>query len=152
MPSVLDLARYDHRGTNVAKFLYMLIAIANWQGCISPVFDVSDRLCLVELVSSKEVRRENILLKDREPCGRAREMAGIGIELLICGAVSHVFETALISVGIRVAGFMCGDLEAVLDAFLQGGLTDSRFFMPGCFGKRQGYRFQHRRGRNFKRR
>lgn len=149
---MLDLARYDHRGMDVADFSDMLIAIANWQGCISPVFDVSDRLCLVEIVSGSAVRRENVFLRYRDPFGRAREMAEMGIELLICGAVSHVFETALISVGIRVAGFMCGDLEAVLDAFLQGGLTDSRFFMPGCFGKRQGYRFQHRRGRKFKRR
>lgn len=130
----------------------MLIAIANWQGCISPVFDVSDRLCLVEIEDGTEVRREDMFLKYRDPFGRAREMAKVGVELLICGAVSRVLETALISSGIRVAGFVCGNLEAVLAAFLQDGLTDSRFFMPGCPGKRQGYRFQHRRGNYFKRR
>jgi len=130
----------------------MLIAIANWQGCISPVFDVSGSLCLIEIDRGSEVRRENMLLKYRDPFGRAREVAKAGIELLICGAISHVFETALISVGIRVAGFMCGDLETVLNAFLKGRLTDSRFLMPGCCGKRHGYRFQHHRGRNFKRR
>lgn len=126
----------------------MVIAIANWQGCISPVFDVSDRLCLIEIANGGEVRRENILLKYRDPFGRAREMAKIGIELLICGAVSYVLETALISVGIRVAGFICGDLETVVGAFLQGQLTDNRFQMPGNCGKHRRYRFQRHRGRN----
>jgi len=125
----------------------MMIAIANWQGSISPVFDVSDRLCLIHIENGKELRRENILLKNRNPFTRAKEMAGIGVEMLICGAVSHVLETALISVGIRVIGFVCGDLENVLGAFLRGQLTGRDFFMPGCFGKRQGHRFQYRRGR-----
>ena len=130
----------------------MIIAIANWQDSVSPVFDVSDRLCLIEIENGKELRRENILLKDRDPFKRAKEMANSGIELLICGAISYVFETSLISSGIRVAGFICGKLETVLGAFLRGQLTDSCFLMPGCFRRRQRHCFQHRRRGNFKRR
>jgi len=126
----------------------MMIAIANWQGCISPVFDVSDRLCLIHVENGKELQRENILLKNRDPFTRAKEMANIGVELLICGAVSHALETALINAGIRVIGFACGNLENVLGAFVRGQLTGRSFFMPGCFGRRQRYRFQRRRGRN----
>lgn len=130
----------------------MMIAIANWQDCISPVFDVSDRLCLIEIKNGSELKRENIVLRERNPFLRAKEMAGIGVNLLICGAISRVLETALINAGIRVIGFICGNREVVLGAFLQGGLTGSRFLMPGCFGKRQEHRFQYRRGRNFQRR
>jgi predicted Fe-Mo cluster-binding NifX family protein len=126
----------------------MMIAIANWQDSVSPVFDVSDRLCLIETENGKELRRENILLKSRDPFGRAKEMASLGVELLICGAISHVLETTLMSAGIRVAGFICGKLETVLGAFLRGQLTGSRFLMPGCFGKRQRHHFQYRHGRN----
>lgn len=125
-----------------------MIAIANWQGCVSPVFDVSDRLCLIYIENGKELRREDILLKNRNPFLRAKEMADIGVELLICGAISHVLETALLSVGIRVIGFTCGNLENVLGAFVKGQLTGRNFFMPGCFGRRQRHRFQRRRGRN----
>ncbi len=130
----------------------MVIAIASWHDSVSPVFDVSDRLCLIEIENGRELRRENILLRYRDPFGRAKEMAVIGIDLLICGAISHVLETALMSAGIRVAGFLCGNIEIVLGAFLKGQLTGGHYIMPGCFGKRQGYRFQHHRGRNFKRR
>ncbi len=130
--------------------MIMVIAIASWQGNVSPVFDVSDKLCVVNLADGSEVCRETVLLKYRDPFGKAREVAGRGVEVLICGAVSHAFETALISVGIRVFPFICGELEAVIGAFLSGGLTDSHFIMPGCFGRRQGRRFHHRRGRDLK--
>ncbi len=125
----------------------MFIGITDWQGNVSPVFDVSVRLCVVEIVGGTEVHRESILLKCRDPFARAGEVAGTGVEVLICGAVSRAFETALISVGIRILPFTCGDLESVIGAFLQGRLTDSRFLMPGCLGRRQGRRFQHRRGK-----
>jgi predicted Fe-Mo cluster-binding NifX family protein len=126
----------------------MVIAIANWQGNVSPVFDVSDRLCVVEIVDGAEVRRETALLRYRDPFGRAREVAGLGVEVLICGAVSRAFETALTSAGIRVLAFICGDLEAVIGGFLQDRLMENRFFMPGCFGKRQNRGFRRRRGRH----
>jgi predicted Fe-Mo cluster-binding NifX family protein len=135
-------------GMDIAIMVFMVVAITNWQGAVSPVFDVSDRLCVVEIIDGAEVRRETVLLTYRDPFGRAREVAGFSVEVLICGAVSRPFETALISVGIRVLAFICGDLEVVIGGFLQGRLTDSRFLMPGCFGKRQGYGFRHRRGRH----
>ncbi|HOD74571.1 MAG TPA: NifB/NifX family molybdenum-iron cluster-binding protein [Syntrophorhabdaceae bacterium] len=134
-------------GTDVAIFICMVIAVTNWQGGVSPVFDVSDRLCVVETSDGAEVRRATVLLKSRDPFGRAREVAAAGVEVLICGAVSHAFENALISSGILVLPFVCGDLEAVIGAFLQGGLMDNRFLMPGCFGKRQNHGFRCRRGR-----
>ncbi|MDD3846219.1 MAG: hypothetical protein PHC90_07655, partial [Syntrophorhabdaceae bacterium] len=132
---------------DVAILVFMVIAIANWQKSVSPVFDVSDRLCVIEIADGAEVRRETVLLKYTDPFGRAREVAQASVEILICGAVSRAFETALISVGIRVLPFICGELEAVIGAFLRGGLMDSHFIMPGCFGKRQGHRFQGRRVR-----
>ena len=147
MLNLLVILLYTHCGIKVAINKDMMIAIANWQGSVSPVFDVSDRLCLVYIENGRELRREDILLKNRNPFLRAKEMAGIGVELLICGAVSHVLETALISAGIRVIGFACGNLEDVLGAFMRGQLTGRSFFMPGCFGGRKRYRFQHRRGR-----
>lgn len=130
----------------------MIIAISNWQGMISPVFDVSNKLCIIEINNKKEIKREHAVLKEINFFLRAKKMANMGIEVLICGAISHELETALISSGIMVIGFMCGEVESVLKAFIQGSLSDSRFFMPGCFGKQHGHCFQFRRGRNFKQR
>jgi predicted Fe-Mo cluster-binding NifX family protein len=124
----------------------MKIAIAHWQDRISPVFDVSDKLCLIHIEDGKEVEREERILASRDPFSRAREVSGLGVDVLICGAVSRVLEMALAGAGVRVAGFICGDLQTVLSAFLCGQLADGRFFMPGCYAERQGRRF-HRRQR-----
>lgn len=119
-----------------------MVAIAKFQGSVSPVFDVSDKLCLIEIVNGTEMQRKDVLLKaGRYPFERAGEMAAMGIEVLLCGAISYALETALMSAGIRVFGFLCGNLETILGAFVKGRLTDSRFFMPGCFGRRQRRRF-----------
>jgi predicted Fe-Mo cluster-binding NifX family protein len=125
----------------------MKIAIAYWQDRISPVFDVSDRLCLIDIEDGKEVKREIRILTSRDPFNRAREVSGFGTDVLICGAVSRALEMALTDAGIQVAGFMCGDLDAVLSAFLCGQLTDDSFFMPGCYGeqRRRRFRSRHRR-------
>lgn len=133
---------------DVAILAFMVIAIANRRGCVSPLFDVSDRLCLIETIKGKEVRREAVLLKNRDPFGRAGEIANMRIDVMICGAISHPFETALISTGIRIIAFICGDLEAVVGAFMENSLTDIRFHMPGYYGKQLQHRFRHRRGKD----
>jgi predicted Fe-Mo cluster-binding NifX family protein len=125
----------------------MKIAIACSKGRISPVFDVSDTICIVEIDGSKEQKRRNITLLNRDPFARAKEVSSIGARILICGAVSRILQTALTGIGIEVIGFVCGDLESVLEAFLQGQLMNGRFSMPGCFGKQQRFRLRQRRGK-----
>ena len=124
----------------------MRIAVAHWEERISPVFDVTDNLYVVEIQGNREVRRESKALFGRNPFQRAMEVSGMGIDLLVCGALSHVQETALLRAGIQVAGFFCGDVDAVVGAFLDGRFADGRFLMPGCFGNRRRNRIQGRLG------
>jgi predicted Fe-Mo cluster-binding NifX family protein len=105
----------------------MKFAIAHWQNRVSPVFDVSDNLLLVDIVNGRELHRESGRLRCRDPFERAREVSALGVELLLCGAVSRVLETALIAAGIRVVGFLRGDIDTVVDAFLKGKLENVHF-------------------------
>ena len=116
--------------------LSMRIAIAHWQDRISPVFDVSDRLLLIDIEEGRELKREGNVLNCHEPFERAREVYRLGVQVLLCGAVSRPLETALISTGVHVIGFICGDLEDVLDAYISGHLADKRYQMPGYGEKR----------------
>jgi predicted Fe-Mo cluster-binding NifX family protein len=127
------------------KDIDVKIAIPHWQGRVSPVFDVAESLFLIDIEDGREVRRENVMLASRDPFGRAKEISALGTAVLLCGALSHPFQTALMGAGIQVVGFVCGDLEAVVNAFLQGQLADVRFHMPGCSEKKQ--RTGCRRGR-----
>ncbi len=125
----------------------MKIAIACREERISPVFDVSDTICLVEIDGGRELRRWNITLLNNDPFARVKEISSIGAKVLICGAVSRVLQTALVAAGIQVIGFICGNFEDVLRAFLQGHLANCSFSMPGCFVQQQRLRLRQRRGK-----
>ena len=104
----------------------MKIAIAHWQSRVSPVFDVADHLLLIAVENGREVHRDSLRLAGRVPFGRARELSELGVDVLLCGAVSLTLEKALIGAGIRVLGFLAGELESVIAAFLDGQLGDGR--------------------------
>ncbi|HOJ43716.1 MAG TPA: hypothetical protein PK800_06315 [Syntrophorhabdaceae bacterium] len=126
----------------------MVIGISNWDSLISPLFDVSDRLSLIYVEDGKEIKREGVILKNREPFARAKELKDKGIEVLICGAISSGLEAIILSKGIKVIGFLCGEVQSIFDAFMEGKLNKSGFYMPGYAHRQARHRFQHRRGRN----
>lgn len=110
----------------------MRVAVASHQGRVSPVFDVTGRICLVEFDGGREVGRMTFSLTCESLSGRAIEVANTGAECLICGAISRVLERDLAARGIKVYGFVCGDLEDVLEAFRTQTLHTRQYRMPGC--------------------
>jgi len=114
----------------------VLIAVPNCQGRVSPVFDVAARLVVVRLKGQAEVERRNIVLFEKQPDGIVRSLRELGIQVLICGAVSQGLRLALEQAGIRVLPQVCGELEAVITAFRRGTLGQPEFAMPGCCGRR----------------
>jgi len=122
----------------------MKVALPHWQGRVSPVLDVAGKLLVIEVERGKEASRIERKLLFQDPFSRAREISGLGVEVLICGAVSWPLEMALSSAGVVVIPHTCGPIDEIVRAFLSGGFTDDSFLMPGCCGR--GRRFRHRRG------
>lgn len=114
----------------------MRLAVPVWQGRISPVFDVAGQLLLVELSDGREAAREARPLEGSTPDQRAKNLAELGVETLICGGISQPLEAMLADGGIRVIARICGGVEDVLAAFIAGRLGQQRFVMPGCCGQR----------------
>ena len=115
----------------------MIVAIPVWQGRVSPVFDVAGQLLVVELNGSIESTRQHVTLPDEAPQRRTQRLGELGIETLICGAISRPLESLLAAGGIEVIPRICGEAEEVLRAFLSAGLQDDRFAMPGCCGQKR---------------
>jgi predicted Fe-Mo cluster-binding NifX family protein len=115
----------------------MKIAIPHWQNRISPVFDASKHLSLITVQDGKETAIKQLFLSSCDYWCRAKTLSHCGVRIVICGAISHSLETVLLSAGIQVIGFVCGQVEDVTQAFLHGRLDDAGFRMPGC-----GRRFQ----------
>lgn len=115
----------------------MKVAIPVWQGRVSPVFDVAGQLLVVDLNRSTEIARRQEPLPEETPDRRSQRLTSLGIETLICGAISQPLEAILADAGIDVVPRICGDVEEVLRAFLSTGLPDDQFAMPGCCGQRR---------------
>lgn len=110
----------------------MKIALPHWQGRLSPVFDVCGRLLVVEAENGRESGRSDVVLTANDPLNRVAQLKALGIDVLICGAISRTMEAALVAGGIRVLAEVCGPVEAVLAGFLARGRTAACHRMPGC--------------------
>jgi len=118
----------------------MRIAIPIVDGRISPVFDVAERLLLVDFEDGSEVRRSEEVLEDHAIKTRAKRVAQLRVNVLVCGAISWPLQAMLLSAGVEVIPQTCGQVEDVLRAFVAGRLTGDAFVMPGCCGRRRRFR------------
>ena len=118
----------------------MLIAVPNCQGHVSPVFDVATRLTLVLLKDEVELERKEAVLFEKQPDRIVRCLVEIGVEVLVCGAISRELQMTLESTRIKVLPHICGEVEAVLAAYRAGKLQGGQFVMPGCCRRRRGGR------------
>jgi len=151
--TVLNRCYMDSRLSlmNLVQILHVIfimrIAISTWNNKISPVFDVARNLLLVKIENGKEMNRQEVSLEGTEFLEKTKYITKLGVNILICGAISRPFETILISTDVQVIGQTCGPVEDVLVAFLSGQLTAQAFLMPGCCARRQRFRVQRYRGR-----
>jgi predicted Fe-Mo cluster-binding NifX family protein len=121
------------------------VAIPVWEGRVSPVLDVAVHLLVVNVDDGREVSRyvekfEPVLLPQR-----AQRFSELGIEVVICGAISRALADMLNTAGITIFPCTIGDVEDVLNSYLDAGVPDSRFFMPGYDGP-SGRRRRHGQG------
>ena len=126
----------------------MKVAIPTWTGRVSPVFDVAKRLLVVDLEGDGRANREEVSIEETQLLPRAQRVTQLGVNVLICGAISMPLEAMLVSAGVQVIPHTCGTVEEVLQAFASGRLTDETFLMPGCCGRRRRFRGRHRGGRH----
>jgi len=120
------------------------VAIPYHLGYISPVFDVARNFLVVSTRDGGQKGREKVVIETIDPFLRAQGLKNHGVHVVVCGAISQPYETALSARGIKVIGAICGPLEEVLWAFLDGTFDDPRFLMPG-FGHLRFLRGRHGR-------
>jgi predicted Fe-Mo cluster-binding NifX family protein len=128
----------------------MKAAFAGWGNRIAPVFDVARKIHLVETEAGKTVRETQELLQDGWPVQRALRLAELGVGTLVCGAISRTLHEMIAANGIRVIPFVAGDLRQVIEAWLNGGLDEVTYAMPGCRRRgRLGGEYGSSEGRQF---
>lgn len=118
----------------------MTIGIPILDDRVSPVLDAATHVLLVTRRRGREVRRRECVLQPQPPEGMARTIAAMGVQVLLCAALSELLHQALQREQVRVRSHVCGEVEAVLQAFCARQLGRAEFRMPGCQGRHVGGR------------
>jgi predicted Fe-Mo cluster-binding NifX family protein len=123
----------------------MNVAISVWNGRVSPVFDTSRCVLLIDADQTGSTRKGEHFFANHLDYLKIRELVNLGVDVLICGAVSKRMAAGLVSTGIAVIPWVSGMVDEVVSGFLDGSLNSDCFSMPGCRGRNR-----CRWGRNYK--
>ena len=92
------------------------------------------RFLLVDVEGNREVLRREVPVEGTAQTGRVQFLQELGIEVVVCCAVTRRLQVELEACGIRVMAHTCGLIDDVVTAYLQDRLSDEVFRMPGCRG------------------
>jgi predicted Fe-Mo cluster-binding NifX family protein len=117
----------------------MKVAIPVYGDYVSNAFDFAHKLLLVDIENGKETERCEVELEGLSLPQRADKLKTLGVDVLICGALSRLLANMVTQSGIEILPYVTGNIENVLGAYMAGQLTRPEFCMPGCWlGGRRG--------------
>ena len=110
----------------------MKIAIPIFGDRISPRFDFSPEMWVIEVERGKVVGQEKFSTANLNLPKRLEQITSNGVDKVICGGIDGLSRNQLGSRGIDVVQDVIGDADIVFDLFLRGRLR------PGfCCGRRR---------------
>ena len=146
MPFLSDFRHNDCYHKHLYLRLLMKIALPVWKDNVSSVLDFAEKLLLVELEDGLEIGRNEIVFTEQSTPERAVKLRQLGVNVLICGAISRQLAYMLSSSGINVLPFTTGSVEQILKAYMTGNLNLPQYTMPGGCWKGARRSFARRRG------
>jgi len=123
----------------------MKAALTVWDGRVSPVFDVSREAVILTIENGAVAARCSKNIDTPTATLKIDWLMDLGVETLICGAISEPLHRELTVRGVRVLGFVAGEIDEVVQAFIAGTLPAPALSMPGCCARQ--HRFRGGRGR-----
>lgn len=115
----------------------MKAAFATWNNRIAPQFDAARQVHIVDAYAGAIAVERMETFRSQVPIEKVSRLVDLGVDTLVCGAISRPIQALLAAQGIRVVPFVSGDLSAVIRAWLDGGHAYASFAMPG-HGARSG--------------
>ncbi len=109
----------------------MKVAMTVWEDTVSTVCDFSSRLLVFDVMGNEVKNRSLIPFQTGIMPERMNQFEALGIEVLLCGAISRPLERMIRASGVKVIPYLRGSIEEIIRAYLDGGLSDARFTLPG---------------------
>jgi predicted Fe-Mo cluster-binding NifX family protein len=115
----------------------MRVALPAWDGRVSPVFDVANRILVVDIERGTVTRTSDHTLEDDN---RVETLSTLGVDVLLCSAISWPVEAMLWVAGIEVVSDICGPIDEVIGAYRSGVRALATFHSPGYSERKHGGR------------
>ena len=112
-------------------------AFSAWNNRVAPVFDVAGNIYVIGSESGNIISEQFEDLEAEPLSQKPHRLVELGIDNLVCGAISRPMHAAIVANGIRVISFVAGDLRSVIQAWLSGALQRNTFAMPGYCRQRR---------------
>lgn len=119
----------------------MKIAVTTWNQRVAPVFDTAREILLAEVASGRIADSRQEILAGNLPVQKVLRLVELGVDTLICGAISRPVRAMVAGYGIGVIAYVAGEPVAVIQAWCRNALDGDIFSMPGC--RRRGRRPFH---------
>jgi predicted Fe-Mo cluster-binding NifX family protein len=98
------------------------VGIVRVENRVAYRLDCADTIVVATRDRQGNVRLQEAVLSERNAIRRVQQIAELGIQTLICGAVSGFVFRMLQHHGIHVIGGVIGDARDVLDQYISGNL------------------------------
>ena len=104
------------------SFIMKPVGIVRMENRVAYRLDCADTVVVARKDPKGNVQMEEAILSESDPIRRVQQIADLGIETLICGAVSGFVFRMFQHHGIQVIGGVIGEAQDVLHHYLDGNL------------------------------
>lgn len=123
-----------------------LIALPVFQNRISPLMDVSSKYVIYETENGQIKQRMDISLNTDGESSRVEKLKEIGVDTIICGAVSGYVSHMINEKGMRLLPMIYGPVEEIIEHYLQNTLGSYCSTAGSCKGRKRQRRGECGRG------
>ena len=125
----------------------MKLAVPVFNGYVSPRVDCTRTFTLLEISDGEVVKRDELFIPPMHPLQLAGYLKSRDVRTIICGGIPFPLIQVMQQHGIKVIYGIIGEIDEVVDAFIEGKLRVNSNF---CFERRYGRgRRHHGQGRGF---
>ena len=117
-----------------------LIAVPVFQDRVSPLMDVSNRYMIYETEDGKIKQRIDISLNADGESQRVEKLKEIGVNTIICGAVSGYVAHLVDDKGMRLLSMIYGPIDEIIEHYLKNSL--GTYCSGACNGRKRQRRGQ----------
>ena len=100
----------------------MKIAIATFATRVSPRFDCAQSVLVITIDEGEPPQRQQLAVGQWAPHERIDRLLELDVDTVICGGIDRWSVASLQSAGVTIYGWVTGEVEDALAAFLRGDL------------------------------